>query len=162
LDTHLFLSDVNFLRIFYKEPFYDRAEMNEPKEFYLKEDFSFGPSFKTSCTVSLTSDAITYESISAEISEKIELEDVIGASVTQPDGGINNVESAYIRIYSYPFNKGGLFSTARRQRLEYVFAVSDRNNSAENLEVAEKWVRCIRWLLKTKPDLNLLLKQAGL
>ena len=126
--------------------------MNEQHDLFFKDNFTLGPGFETNYTVGLTSNSITYESILAEISEKINLDDVIGASVVRPDDDdVNNIVSAYIRIYSYPFKKGWLFS-ARRQRVEYVFEVSSRDSSAENLEVAEKWVRYIRWLLIYKSE----------
>ena len=135
--------------------------MNEQKNLYFKEDFTLGPSFKTICTVSLTSTSITYESNTARIDEKINLDDVIGVSTSQLATS-SDIESAYIHIYSYPLKKRMLSTVARRQRLEYVFAVSNRGSSAENLEIAEKWARCIRWLLVKNSDTNLASKHEGL
>jgi hypothetical protein len=135
--------------------------MNVQTNLYFKDDFTLGPGFKTNLTVSLTSNSITYESNSTKTSQKIKLEDIIGATARQLHTG-NDIESAYIHIYSYPLKKRVLSTTAKRQRLEYVFAVSGKDSSVANLEIAEKWVRCIKWLLVKNSDINLATTREGL
>jgi hypothetical protein len=138
---------------------YDK--MNVQTNLYFKDDFTLGPGFKTNLTVSLTSNSITYESNSTKTSQKIKLEDIIGATARQLHTG-NDIESAYIHIYSYPLKKRVLSTTAKRQRLEYVFAVLGKDSSVANLEIAEKWVRCIKWLLVKNSDINLATTREGL
>ena len=139
---------------------YDK--MNVQTNLYFKDDFTLGPGFKTNLTVSLTSNSITYESNSTKTSQKIKLEDIIGATARQLLHTGNDIESAYIHIYSYPLKKRVLSTTAKRQRLEYVFAVSGKDSSVANLEIAEKWVRCIKWLLVKNSDINLATTREGL
>lgn len=134
--------------------------MNVQKELYFKDDFTLGPSFKTSCTVRLTRSSITCESNSTNTQQRINLDDVIGAKVTQCSTGFG-IDSACIHVYCYPLREKGLFTPSRRHRVEYVFAVSDKESSAENLSTAEKWVRCIRWLLGRNCDVNLAAKHPG-
>lgn len=134
--------------------------MDVQKKLYFKDDFTLGPSFKTSCIVSLTSNSIAYESNSTNAGQTIYLDDVIGAKVTQRSTSFG-VNCACIHVYSYPLKQKRLFTASRRHRVEHVFAVSGRESSAENLATAEKWVRCIRWLLAKNCDVNLAAKHEG-
>lgn len=135
--------------------------MNAPQYSYFKEDFTFGPSFKKTVTAVLTNESIAYECKSPKSTQKINLDDVVGARVIQIATD-NGTEYVCIHIYAYPLKKVRFSTTARRKRVECVFGVSGRESSAENLEIAERWVRCIKWLLVKDSDKHLVTKQEGL
>ena len=135
--------------------------MDVQKELYFKDDFTLGPTFKTSCTVSLTSNAIAYESNSTNTGQKIYLDDVIGAKVIQQRSTGCGIDSACIHLYSYPLKQKTLFTASRRHRVEHVFAASGGESSAKNLEKVGKWVRCIKWLLAKNCDVNSATKHEG-
>ena len=135
--------------------------MNAQTNLYLKGEFILGPSFKTKYTVSLTSNSISYVAISTKTNEEISFDDVIGATVSQ-NSTENEIASAFIHIFSYPLKKRGFSGVAARHRVEHVFEVSGEDSSDQNLELAEKWVRCIRWLLAKNCDVNLAIKHEGI
>lgn len=136
----------------------DVVKMNVEKDPFFKDVFKIGPNFKADFTVSLTSTSITYENDLTKTIKEVRLEDVIGANVNHSDDGIH---CSYIHVYSYPLTKKLFSKEARRQRVEHVFAVSSKDAS-DNLQTAENWVRCIKWLLVKDSDVKLASTQQGL